>query len=250
MDTTGNCILVTGGATGIGRRFAELFHARGNRVIVASRRRSALDAVVAANPGIVAMELDVADPVSIEAFAKEIVAAHPDLNVVLNNAGIMPSEDFLDAPNWLPTAEATIATNLLGPIRLTAALLPHLLTKPKAAILNVTSGLAFVPKLANPTYSATKAALHSWTMSLRRQLAETGVEAIEIAPPYVATELTGPAQAVDPRAMPLEDFVREAMSLLEAVPTPAEVIVERCRPLRFAEKNGNLEQIFTALAAG
>lgn len=250
MDMTGNCILVTGGATGIGRRFAEIFHARGNRVIVASRRRSALDAVVAANPGMIAMELDVADPASIAAFATEIVAAHPDLNVVLNNAGIMPSEDFLDAPNWLPTAEATIATNLLGPIRMTAALLPHLLTKPKAAILNVTSGLAFVPKLANPTYSATKAALHSWTMSLRRQLAETGVEAIEIAPPYVQTELTGAAQAVDPRAMPLEDFVQEAVSLLGAAPTPAEVIVERCLPLRFAEKNGNLEQIFTALAAG
>lgn len=250
MDMSGNCILVTGGATGIGRRLAEIFHAQGNTVIVASRRRAALDAVVAANPGMIAMELDVADPAAIMAFAEKIVAEHPALNVVLNNAGIMPSEDFLDAPNWLATAEATVATNLLGPIRLTAALLPHLLGRPKAAILNVTSGLAFVPKLANPTYSATKAALHSWTMSLRRQLAETSVEAIEIAPPYVQTELTGPAQAVDPRAMPLEDFVQEVAGLLALRPTPAEVIVERCRPLRFAEKSGNLEQIFAALAAG
>lgn len=249
MDMTGNCILVTGGASGIGRRLAEIFHARGNTVIVASRRRAALDAVVAANPGMIAMELDVADPAAITAFAKEIVAAHPDLNVVLNNAGIMPSEDFLDAPNWLATAEATIATNLLGPIRMTAALLPHLMGKPKAAILNVTSGLAFVPKVPNPTYSATKAALHSWTTSLRRQLAGTSVEAIEIAPPYVQTELTGPAQAVDPRAMPLEDFVQEVATLLGSDPTPAEVIVERCRPLRFAEKNGNFEQIFEMLVA-
>lgn len=249
MNMSGNTILVTGGASGIGRRLAEVFHARGNTVIVASRRRSALDAVVAANPGMIAMELDVADPASIAKFSAEILAAHPDLNVVLHNAGIMRAEDFV-AGDWLATAEATVATNLLGPIRLTAALLPHLLSKPKAAILTVTSGLAFVPKTPHATYSATKAALHSWSMSLRRQLRDTDVEVVEIAPPYVATELTGPAQAQDPRAMPLEDFIAETVSLLAATPTPTEVIVERCRPLRDAEKNGALDGIFEMLVAG
>lgn len=248
MDMSGNCILVTGGASGIGRRLAEVFHARGSTVIVASRRRSALDAVVAANPGMIAMELDVADPASIAAFSAEILANHPDLNAVLHNAGIMRRED-LAAGGWLETAEAIVATNLLGPIRLTEALLPHLLSKPKAAILTVTSGLAFVPSTWFPTYSATKAGLHSWTQALRRQLRDTSVEVVEIAPPYVQTELTGPHQAVDPRAMPLEDYIAETASLLAATPTPDEVIVERCRPLRDAEKTGAFPQIFEAIAA-
>lgn len=248
MDMSGNTILVTGGASGIGRRLAEVLHARGNTVIVASRRRSALDAVVAANPGMIAMELDVADPASIAKISAEILASHPDLNVVLHNAGIMRRED-LAAGDWLATGEAIVATNLLGPIRLTAALLPHLLSKPKATILTVTSGLAFVPSTWFPTYSATKAGLHSWTQALRRQLRDTSVEAVEIAPPYVQTELTGPHQAVDPRAMPLEDYIAETVSLLESRPTPAEVIVERCRPLRDAEKSGAFDQIFEAIAA-
>lgn len=249
MDMTGHTILVTGGASGIGRRLAEAFHARGNTVIVAGRRRAALDAVVAANPGMVAMELDVADPAAVAAFGERLVAEHPALDAVIHNAGIMRREPLAGAPAWLADAEAMIATNLTGPIRLTAALLPHLLAKPKAAILTVTSGLAFVPSTGFPTYSATKAALHAWTQTLRRQLAETAVEVIEIAPPYVQTELTSPQQAVDPRAMPLADYIAEVMSLLEQVPTPPEIIVERCKPLRFARETGAFDQIFEALAA-
>lgn len=248
MNATGNTILVTGGGSGIGRRLAEVFHTRGNRVIVAGRRKGALAAVVAANPGMSALELDVADPASIAAAVSTLRAEHPDLNMVLHNAGIMQEEHLAGAPAWLATAEATVATNLLGPIRLTAALLPQLLERPSAAILTVTSGLAFVPKVGNPTYSATKAALHSWSQSLRRQLRDTPVEVIEIAPPYVATELTGPAQAVDPRAMPLEDFIAEVESLLFATPTPAEVIVGRCEPLRHAERDGKFDTLIEMLA--
>lgn len=248
MKKSGNTILVTGGGTGIGRALAEAFHAAGNTVIVAGRRRAALDAVVAANPGIAAIELDATDPQAIEVFAKDVVARFPGLNVLVNNAGIMQTENLRD-PAFVATAEATIATNLLGPIRLTAALLPHLLTRPKAAILNVTSGLAFVPFALTPTYSATKAALHSWTMSLGHQLKGTSVEAIEIAPPYVQTELMGPQQAVDPRAMPLADFIAEVMAILDRDPTPAEVIVGRCEPLRHAERDGKTAEIFAALAA-
>ncbi|MER2604251.1 MAG: SDR family oxidoreductase [Siculibacillus sp.] len=248
MKKSGNTILVTGGGSGIGRALAEAFHADGNTVIVAGRRRAALDAVVAAAPGMIAMELDVADPASIAAFAAAIVAAHPALNVVVNNAGIMRAEAIPAAPKNLADAEAMVATNLLGPIRLTAALLPHLVARPEASILNVSSGLAFVPLAATPTYSATKAALHSWSMAIRRQLAATSVEVIEIAPPYVQTELTGAHQAVDPRAMPLAEFIAEVMDLLRADPTPSEVIVGRCAPLRWAERDGTLPQVFEMLA--
>lgn len=248
MKTSENRILVTGGGSGIGRALAEALHARGDRVIVAGRRRAALDAVVTANPGIEAIELDVADAASIATFAAEVVARFPDLNGLINNAGIMRYED-LRTPGHLADAEATIATNLLGPIRLTAALLPHLQAQPAATVINITSGLAFVPLAGTPTYSATKAGLHFYTLSLRHQLAGTSVEVIELAPPYVQTELTGSHQATDPRALPLADFIAEVMDLLGGDPTPAEIIVERCRPLRFAAESGEFDRVFEMLAA-
>jgi uncharacterized oxidoreductase len=247
MKTSGNCILVTGGGSGIGRALAEALHARGDRVIVAGRRRAVLDGVVAANPGMEAIELDVTDAGSITAFAAEVVARFPELNVLVNNAGIMVHED-LHSPAHLAVAEATITTNFLGPIRLTTALLPHLMARPAATVINVTSGLAFVPMAPTPTYSATKAALHSYTMSLRRQLADTAIEVLELAPPYVQTTLMGADQASDPRAMPLAEFIAEVMEILGRDPTPAEVIVKRCEPLRFAAENGNLPQLFEMFA--
>ena len=247
MKKTGNTILVTGGGSGIGRAMAEAFHAAGNKVIVAGRRRAALEAVVAANPGIEAIELDVSGPETIAAFAKEVVTRFPTLDVLVNNAGVMKLEKLED-PAHVAIAEETIVTNLLGPIRLTAALIEHLSSRPNAAVINVTSGLAFVPLALTPTYSATKAALHSWSMSQRHQLAGK-VEVIELAPPYVQTELMGPHQAVDPRAMPLADFIAEVMDLLGRDPTPPEIIVERCRPLRFAAENGNLDEVFAGLTA-
>ena len=247
MKTTGNTILVTGGGSGIGRALAVAFHARGDRVIVAGRRRAALAEVTAAYPGIEAIELDVTDPIAIAAFAADATARFPDLDVLVNNAGIMRYED-LRTPAHLADAEATVVTNLLGPIRLTAALLPHLQSRPAATVINVTSGLAFVPLTGTPAYSATKAGLHAYTQTLRRQLAGSTVEVIELAPPYVQTELTGAHQAIDPRAMPLDEFIAEVMSILGRVPTPAEVIVERCEPLRHAVENGEFDQIFDALA--
>jgi len=141
----------------------------------------------------------------------------------------------LHAPN-LADAETTIATNLLGPIRLTAALLPHFEQQPRATIITVTSGLAFLPLAITPTYCATKAALHSWTQSLRFQLRASSIQVIELAPPYVQTELTGPRQAADPRAMPLDKFIAEVMDLLKTQPDANEILVENVKPLRFAEK--------------
>lgn len=141
-------------------------------------------------------------------------------------------------------AEATIATNLLGPIRLTAALLPHLLKQPKAAVMTVSSGLAFVPLAITPTYCATKAAIHSYTQSLRYQLRDTAVQVLELIPPYVQTRLTGPKQASDPNAMPLNDYIAETMTILKNSPNATEICVERVKPQRFAEANGIYDGFF------
>jgi uncharacterized oxidoreductase len=192
------------------------------------------------------MLLDIQDATDIARFARQAIERFPKLNVVIQNAGMMKPEKV---PNdGIAIAEETIATNLLGPIRLTAALLPHFLEQPHAAILTVSSGLAFVPLAAAPAYSATKAAIHSWSAALREQLKDTSTEVIEIAPPYVQTELLGPQQATDPLAMPLADFTDEVISILESGETE-EVIVERCKPLRYAEASGTFAQVFAGLNA-
>jgi uncharacterized oxidoreductase len=247
MNISGNTILITGGGSGIGRALAEALHAKGNQIVIAGRRERVLDEVIKANPGMASMLLDIQDKADIEAFARQAVERFPSLNVVLNNAGIMQPENLMAAPDHLATAEDTIATNLLGPIRLTSALLPHLLKQPRATILTVSSGLAFVPLAAAPTYCATKAAIHAWSMSLRQQLKDTTTQVLELVPPYVQTELQGAHQASDPRAMPLAEFIAEVMTILDTQPDVAEVVVERCKPLRFAAENGKLGEIFEML---
>jgi uncharacterized oxidoreductase len=247
MNISGNTILITGGASGIGRALAEAFHARGNQVIISGRRQQALDEVTAANPGMKSVRMDISEEAGVRAFAKQVIRDYPALNVVINNAGIMQTEDLKTAPDYLDIAEETIATNLLGPIRLTAALLPHLLRQKQATIMTVSSGLAFVPMVMTPTYSATKAAIHSYSMTLRQQLHGTTASVIELVPPYVQTGLMGEHQANDPRAMPLEAFITEAMEILTNEPDVTEVVVKRCEPLRFAAESGNLDEMFQAL---
>ncbi|MDH0616787.1 MULTISPECIES: SDR family oxidoreductase [unclassified Agrobacterium] len=244
MKIADNTILITGGGSGIGRALAEAFHKAGNRVIISGRRQAVLDEVTAANPGMASMVMDATDAAGIRAFAEALVKAHPTLNAVINNAGIMRPEDIAAAPDYLDTAEETIATNLLAPIRLTAALLPHFLKQPAATVLTVSSGLAFVPMVLTPTYSATKSAIHAYSIALREQLKATPVEIIEIVPPYVQTTLMGEGQASDERAMPLDAFISEVMDILENRPDEKEVVVERCKPLRFAAQNGNFDQVF------
>ncbi len=241
MQITGNTILITGGGSGIGCALAQAFHALGNKVIISGRRADVLKEVAAANPG---MAWATMDAEGIKAFADKLIADHPDLNAVINNAGIMKNEDIKAAPTYLDIAEETIATNLLAPIRLTAALLPHFLTKPKATVLTVSSGLAFVPMVATPTYSATKSAIHAYSVAIREQLKGTSVDVIEIIPPYVQTTLQGDHQATDERAMPLDAYISEVMDILTNQPQATEVVVERCKPLRFAAQNGNFDQVF------
>jgi uncharacterized oxidoreductase len=238
MKTTGNTILITGGGSGIGRGLAEAFHKLGNQVIIAGRRKQVLDDTTGANPGMASVLLDIEDPADIRKVAAKLATDHPALNAVIHNAGIMRPENLLAQSEDLADAEAIITTNLLGPIRLTAALLPVLKKQPHSTILTVTSGLAFVPLAMTPTYNATKAAIHSYTQSLRYQLKSTNIEVLEIIPPYVQTELMGSAQAADPRAMPLADFLNEAINLIKTQPTATEILVERVKPLRFAEQNG------------
>lgn len=242
MRITGNTILITGGGSGIGRALAEAFQARGNQVVIAGRRQALLDETVAANPGMKSAVLDIEDGDAIRAFAERLKADHPSLNVVVHNAGIMRSESLREGS--VADAEATIATNLLGPIRLDAALLPFLLAQPRTAIMTVSSGLAFLPRASAPTYCATKAAIHSYTQSLRYQLKGTSVQVIELIPPYVQTGLTGARQASDPHAMPLADFIVEVMGLLETSPDAAEICVERVKAQRFAEANGGYDAFF------
>jgi uncharacterized oxidoreductase len=237
MKLTLNTILFTGGGSGIGRGLAEAFHALGNQVIISGRNTGRLQEVASANPGMQYLTVDMTDPDSIASFAARLEEEYPTLNVLFNNAGVMIPENVLTAKDT-GDATAMVTTNLLGPIRLTTALLPLLRQQPGSAVINVTSGLAFVPLAMTPTYSATKAALHSYTESLRHQLKDTTVEVIELAPPYVATELMGEHQATDPRAMPLGDFIAEVMGLFETQPTPSGIYVERVQFLRTASHQG------------
>jgi uncharacterized oxidoreductase len=244
MKLSGNTMLITGGGSGIGRELALRFHALGNKVIVAGRRRGALEETISGREGMFAVELDVADPASIDAAARALVADQPELNIVINNAGIMASEDLGGARD-LGIAEAAVTTNLLGPIRLTNALVDHLKSRPDSAIVNLSSGLASVPLVSAPTYSATKAAIHSYTLSLREQL-KGRVEVIELIPPGVQTDLT-PGQSTREGYMPLGDYIDEVMRLFEIQPTPPEIAVERVKFLRNAEAEGRFEQTLAAL---
>jgi uncharacterized oxidoreductase len=159
----------------------------------------------------------------------------------------MRPEKLLAQQPGLADAEATVTTNLLGPIRLTAALLPLLQKQPGSTIINVSSGLAFLPLALTPTYCATKAAIHSYTLSLRYQLRATATEVLELVPPYVATDLMGGAS--DPRAMPLGQFIAEVMRILKTQPTPPEICVENVKGLRFAAESGKFDAVFAGLNA-
>jgi len=227
MKLTGNTILITGGGSGIGRGLAAALHKRGNQIIIAGRRKAHLTEVANANPGMGWVELDIEDPASISAVASKLIADHPQLNVLINNAGIMQIDD-VSGPVDDKLIASTISTNLMGPIRLTGALIEHLKKQRHAAVINNSSILGFVPLAMTAVYSSTKAAIHSYTLSLRYKLRGTSVKVIELAPPWVQTDLLNSNN--EPRAMPLAEFIAEAMVILGT--DADEVLVERARPLR------------------
>lgn len=246
MKISGNTILIAGGTSGLGLAFARAFQEAGNKVIVAGRRREVLDRIEVENPGIEGEQFDVTDNASIRQLFDTVTDNHPELNVVITMAGIMRFEPVLEA-EALETAEATVATNLLGTIRLVHAFAPFLTKQADAAILTVTSGLAYVPLASTPAYGATKAAVHSYTESLRAQLRDTSVQVIELTPPLTRTRLMGDRTDND-QAMPLEEYISETMGLLESEPEARQILVERVKFQRFAEVNGDYDNVFARLA--
>jgi uncharacterized oxidoreductase len=226
MNLTGNTIFITGGGSGIGRALAEKLHKLGNKVIISGRRKGHLAAVVTANPGIEAIAMDIADLDNINAVAEKLIQEYPNLNVLVNNAGIMEADHAAGVIDD-KLLVSTVTTNLLGPIRLTSALVDQLKSR-RGVILYNTSVLAFVPLAFTAVYSATKAALHSYVLSQRFLLRDSGVRVLEIAPPWVRTELMNSQEAE--RAMPLDKFIAEALDVLGT--DTNEILVEAAKPLR------------------
>ena len=248
MQISDNTILITGGSSGIGRALAEALHQRGNRVIITGRQQRQLDEITARHPGITGLLLDLGQPDTLPQLAEQVRTRFPQLNVLIANAGISRAED-MTADHWnMADAEAIIATNILGVLRVTAAFLPQLKTRPQATLMATSSALAFVPLAAFPSYCASKAFLHSWLLSLRHQLRKTSVEVLELLPPYVQTKLTGAQQSTDPRAMPLADYVAQVLHMLEhGEHARGELLLPRDLPRRHAERDGSFDAMFAAM---
>jgi short-subunit dehydrogenase involved in D-alanine esterification of teichoic acids len=248
MNISGNTIFVPGSTSGIGLALALELKARGNTVIIGGRRTDLLEKVAAEHPDIDTVAIDTADPASIASAAAQVLAKHPDLNVLVTMAGIMRVEDWHQPESFLDTAEATVTTNLLGPIRLIAAFIEHLRAQPDATIMTVSSGLAFAPLRVTPSYNASKAAIHMLSESLRLQLADTTVKVVELEPPSVRTALM-PGQETSEFAMPLDEFVAEVVALIESQPDAKEIQVERVKFLRYGEARGDYDQVVATLNA-
>jgi len=246
MKLEANTIFITGGSSGIGRALAEALHQRGNKVIIAGRRQTLLAEIAQANPGIDAVQLDINDAQQIKDVAAEVIRRHPSLNVIINNAGIMPFDNAGSGDYNDEQAVGLLQTNLLGPVRVSAAFVEHLKRQPEAYIINNSSVLAYLPLATTALYSATKAAIHSYSLSQRFMLRDTSVKVLEIAPPWVDTDLIH--KSGDERAMPLGGFIEETLIKLETATT--EVLVDRVLPLRAnqgANEHGLIEQFNLSL---
>jgi uncharacterized oxidoreductase len=248
MNISGNTIFIPGSTSGIGLALALELQARGNTVIVGGRRAELLQRIAAEHPGIDTVQIDTTDAASIDSAAKEMLAKHQDLNVLVTMAGIMRIEDWHKPESFLASAEAVITTNVLGPIRLIAAFIEHLQAQPEATIVTVSSGLAFAPLKITPSYNASKAAIHMLSESIRLQLADTNVKIVELEPPSVRTSLL-PGQEHSEFAMPLDEFVAEVVALLQAQPDAKEIQVERVKFLRYGEARGDYDQVVETLNA-
>ena len=246
MNISGNTIFIPGATSGIGLALALRLQSSGNTVIVGGRREHLLTAIAAEHPGIHTVQIDAADARSIDEAARKVLAAHPTLNVLITMAGIMRAEDWTAPSGFLATAEETITTNVLGPIRLIAAFVEHLRAQPDATIMTVSSGLAFAPLRVTPTYNASKAAIHMLSESLRLQFADTSVSILELEPPSVRTALM-PGHEDNEAGMPLDEFIDEVMALIESEPDATEIQVERVKFLRYGEARGDYAQVVAAL---
>jgi uncharacterized oxidoreductase len=246
MNISGNTIFIPGSTSGIGLALALELQARGNSVIIGGRRAELLRRIAAEHPGIDTVRIDTADAGSITSAAKEVLAAHRDLNVLVAMAGIMRIEDWREPASFLASAESVVTTNLLGPIRLIAAFIERLRRQPDATIVTVSSGLAFAPLAVTPSYNASKAAIHMLSESIRLQLAGTSVRIVELQPPSVRTALV-PGQESSEFAMDLHEFVAEVIGLIETQPDAREIQVERVKFLRYGEARGDYDEVVATL---
>jgi short-subunit dehydrogenase involved in D-alanine esterification of teichoic acids len=246
MRINGNTVFIPGATSGIGLALALRLQAKGNTVIIGGRRTELLKRIADEHPGLRTVHIDTTDPGSITSAAEQVVAENPDLNVLVAMAGIMLVEDWTTPSGFLASAENTVVTNVLGPIRLIAAFIEHLRGQPDATIMTVSSGLAFTPLKVTPSYNASKAAIHMLSESIRLQLADTGVQILELVPPAVRTALL-PGQESSDFAMPLDDFVSESIDLIESGPDAREIQVENVKFLRYSEVRGDYEQTVATL---
>ncbi|MFF3307402.1 SDR family oxidoreductase [Streptomyces sp. NPDC002952] len=246
MNISGNTIFIPGSTSGIGLALALELRARGNTVIIGGRRTELLERIAVEHPGIGTVRIDTTDAASIASAAKQVLAEYPDLNVLVTMAGVMYAEDWSSPSSFLASAETTVTTNVLGPIRLIAAFVDHLRARPDATIMTVSSGLAFAPLGITPSYNASKAAIHMLSESLRLQFAGTSVRIVELEPPAVRTALM-PGHEDNEHAMPLDEFVTEVMDLIEAQPDAEEIQVERVKFLRYGEARGDYDQVVKTL---
>jgi uncharacterized oxidoreductase len=232
MKTAGNTILITGGTSGIGFEMAAQLLERNNTVIITGRDQAKLDAAQRKLPKVHAIQSDVSDPRAIFFLFEELSRRFPALNILINNAGIMRKINLHDASISLEEVSREIETNLVGPVRMVKQFLPLLKAQPSAAIVNVSSGLAFTPFPISPIYGAAKAGIHSFTQSLRVQLKNTGVKVFELAPPSTETALNNVFDASDIKGSPIMDvkkLVRKAIKgllkdQLEILPGFAKIL--------------------------
>ncbi|MFK0241684.1 SDR family oxidoreductase [Microbacterium sp. NPDC090281] len=246
MNISGNTIFIPGATSGIGLAMALRLQDRGNTVIVGGRREDRLTAIATEHPGIHTVRIDTTDADSIHEASRTVISEHPELNVLITMAGVMRAEDWSTPAGFLSTAEETVTTNILGPIRLIAAFIEHLRAQPDATIMTVSSGLAFAPLRVTPTYNASKAAIHMLSESLRLQFEGSSVSVLELEPPAVRTPLM-PGHEDNESAMPLDEFIDEVMALIETQPDATEIQVERVKFLRYAEVRGDYDQVVATL---
>ena len=238
MDISNRTVFIAGATSGSGLVLARRFAAAGSVVIVGGRRADLLGQLAA--DGFAAVEVDVTDSGSVDRARDTILREHPGLDTVVTMSGVMIPEDLRD-PAHFSAAQTTVDVNLLGTIRVIDAFTPHLTGRGAGTIITVTSGIGFLPFPVMPTYAASKAAVHAYSEALRAQLAGTGVEVAELVPPAVA--VTPEAKEVNPRALDLAEFATEVMDLLQAYPTPREILVKGVLMHRWAERDGTYDEL-------
>ncbi|HEX4222979.1 MAG TPA: SDR family NAD(P)-dependent oxidoreductase [Pseudonocardiaceae bacterium] len=244
MNITGNIIFIPGATSGIGLALALRLKKAGNTVIIGGRRIDVLDRL-AADHDLDTVSIDTTDPAAVLAARDRVLDQYPKLNVLIAMAGVM-SEENLRSADFLKESERIVDTNVLGPLRLIAAFIDHLLLQPDSTIITVSSGLAHTPLAITPTYNGSKAFIHLFSETMRLQYVGTPVKIVELVPPAVRTELiTG--GSVNPHFMPLEEFADETVHLLETQPDATEILVDRVNFLRFAEVENRYDATVAAL---